>query len=260
MIPLIQQALDTPPASAKQQTASGLDANSHRHAWKREMERAQSEAWFKDKAAAQGNPQQVAPPRRPAVIQALGAVSASEFVATHPRGGRGSHVGIPTEEPSRVATRASDLPVQLQVPTAPARSTSLVSGQSALAMPLTPAFDSNHRAPDVAPRGAAAGRTTSPFPGQRNPVRVHAQWDGNDVSLWLGLDVDQTNQATQLVDTLRTWLQSQGLRPVSIVCNGQLVWQADDAPHTPTTNSATPASRQLNAAESHFHIIATRES
>jgi hypothetical protein len=259
MIPLIQQALDTPAVSAKPQTHSGLDSNSHRHAWKREMERAQSEAWFRAKAAAQGNQQHTTPARRAVVTQTLGAVSASDFVATHPSGVQGSYVGMPTTEPSQAAARVSDLPARLQVAT-PARSAMLAPGQSALAMPLPPASVSKQPTPDFAPSGAAAGGATPPFPGQRSPMRMHAQWDGNHVSLWLGLDADQTNQATQLVDTLRTWLQSQGLRPVSIVCNGQLVWHADDTPHTPITSGDTAASRQLNAAESHFHIIATRES
>ncbi|MBX3625332.1 MAG: hypothetical protein KF892_09995 [Rhizobacter sp.] len=261
MIPLIGHVSDTSPAQAKPRTDGGLDSNSHRSAWKREMERAQSEAWFKAKATAPHDQHRASAARRSAATQALGAAGISDSAATHRNGDPVASVGIAATEPSNAPPRPPSLPARLQVPTASERKAPLGSGQVAVAMPSTPATGSRHGAPDAACSGAETGRAAVPlFPGQRKPVRMHAQWDGNDVSLWLGLDADQATDASRLVDTLRALLQGQGLRPVSIVCNGQLAWRADDAPHAPTTRSGDdPTSRRLNATETQFHIIATRE-
>lgn len=261
MIPLILQAASTPANSAKTKTENGFNADSQRHAWKREMERAQSEAWFKTQPATHATRQQPPSMARHMAIHGLDVTSAGlNSDSAGVPGNEGLHILVAETDTSENTTQASlilsPVPVTAggnEPRSAPPLSTAVNHQQAPLFIRTA---DGSHLQPQsiAAPRMAMTKGST-----QHSPVRMHAQWNGNEVSIWLGIDANQSAQATQLIETLHTWLQSQGLRPVTIVCNGQLAYRADHATTSTHANRNAPAS-QPESADHSFHIIATRET
>jgi len=64
-----------------------------------------------------------------------------------------------------------------------------------------------------------------------NPsIRLHADWAAEGVRLWLGLDSSVLGHMAAIVDQVRQCMRGQGVRLLSLACNGQLV--EDDAATT----------------------------
>lgn len=261
MTPLIQQARSAPATSAKPQADKGFNADSQRHAWKREMERAQSEAWFKAQPTTRAAIPHHHSMARHLAIQGLDTTCAglNPTSAVVPGNEHLSHSAASAERPSSITQTSPALPVVSVTSGGTAPSIALQLSAAVNHQP-SPLFTQPSETPNLQPPSVTKPRMTAlTMPGQRNPVRMYTQWNGNEVSIWLGLDADPSAQATRLIETLRIWLRSQGLRPVTIVCNGQLAYRADDATTSARASSNAPAS-QPEIADHFFHIIATRET
>ena len=68
--------------------------------------------------------------------------------------------------------------------------------------------------------------TRVPTPGglrsaAAEPVRVHAEWSNAGVRLWLGMDADMLTQVDQISRELQKWLAREGIKVLSIACNGK---------------------------------------
>ncbi len=86
----------------------------------------------------------------------------------------------------------------------------------------------------------ALASSTTPLPAQQNqaPLRLHLEPGENDVSAWIGTELDEATLRQHLpllLETLRRTLNSQGLRLHSLTLNGRTVWQ----PSENTTTSHT---------------------
>ena len=99
---------------------------------------------------------------------------------------------------------------------------------------------------DAAPRDpremATAGRSGAVAAAQTpQPLRIHAQWQGQDVQLWLGVDGRHElppAQLEQIVRASQSWLALQGARLLSAVCNGQAIYTAPGANPAATEKTA----------------------
>ena len=61
------------------------------------------------------------------------------------------------------------------------------------------------------------------------PVRLHAEWQGQDVTVWLGIDTAAETAEAQLAHLLphiRACLHEQRSRLVKLVCNGKTMFDA----------------------------------
>jgi hypothetical protein len=265
MIPLIQQPL-TPPAGNTQRPPGGeAKADSQRHAWEREMERAQTEAWFKPQRTAepaQAHTPKTAPVARHAPEPSRAVDPKSQPANLAPAMGRSSAV-------HRVAPEAVLFrPASLIVPTRPAAAGLDTSRDVAAAGQVSPppSFVATGHAGRL--NGAVDALQASQRPPEllqppalRQTVRMHAQWQGDAVAIWLGVDAGQMDQAMPLVDSLRQWLHGQGLRATRIVCNGQTLWcDIEPSPHDPRTDRDSLELPLPSPADLHFHITATRET
>ena len=62
-------------------------------------------------------------------------------------------------------------------------------------------------------------------------IRLHAEWQGQDVLVWLGIDAQaetEEAQVAQLLPQIKACLQEQRSRLVKLVCNGKTVFDASD--------------------------------
>jgi len=69
------------------------------------------------------------------------------------------------------------------------------------------------------PHGVPARPATVP----KEPVRLHADWSAEGVRLWLGMDADVAGTLPSITLQLQRWLSAQGVRLLSISCNGRAV-------------------------------------
>lgn len=77
---------------------------------------------------------------------------------------------------------------------------------------------------------ALQDETSSPDP---EAVRLHAEWQGQDVTVWLGIDVRAESEEArlmQLLPQIRASLQDQRSRLVKLVCNGKTVFEVSALP------------------------------
>ena len=79
----------------------------------------------------------------------------------------------------------------------------------------------NARLAMVAPRGQEAAA--------REPIRLHADWSSDGVRLWLGLDASLAAALPTIAAQLQRWLSIQGVRLLSISCNGRPVGDPEQA-------------------------------
>lgn len=87
-----------------------------------------------------------------------------------------------------------------------------------------------------------ATRLTPPVAAETpNPVRVHADWSEEGVRVWLGMDGAAAGSAGMLARQLHRWLGSQGIRTLSITCNGKCLSQRWSQPGGPALPPAAPA-------------------
>lgn len=54
-------------------------------------------------------------------------------------------------------------------------------------------------------------------------IRLHADWAADGVRLWLGLDSSVLGHMSAIVDQVRQSMRGQGVRLLSLACNGQLI-------------------------------------
>lgn len=107
---------------------------------------------------------------------------------------------------SLASVRAASVATQLQfAPVPPQHPVGPKASATAEAEPV-------HRAPEA----------TSTVPSRRNPpVRLHAEWGADGVRLWLGLDAAILAHRHVIADQVRRWMQGQGVRVLSLWCNGE---------------------------------------
>ncbi|HSV47301.1 MAG TPA: hypothetical protein VLJ58_16040 [Ramlibacter sp.] len=118
-------------------------------------------------------------------------------------------------------------------PLPPVASASIMASPNARSGPLAPAVGVERHAalPPADARPDAA----------REPVRIHAEWSDAGVRLWLGMDAHMLAQVDQISAELQKWLAREGIRVLSMACNGK-----------PLLEDAEPA--QLSA-----HLLAEGE-
>ncbi len=73
-------------------------------------------------------------------------------------------------------------------------------------------------AQDVRPPVAAGPRAGDP-----GPIRLHAHWSAEGVRLWLGMDSSVISGLQSISAQLQRWLSAQGVRLLSISCNGRVI-------------------------------------
>ena len=64
-------------------------------------------------------------------------------------------------------------------------------------------------------------------------VRLHAQWDAENVNLWFGMDgtaAQISDQAAIIIPELHRYLNAQGMRLGKVVCNGQVIFDPAEPP------------------------------
>jgi len=228
----------------------GARVDSHRLAWQREMERAQTESWFK-KPQTDTPDRQPDQPRRgatrvqpsknessgseqrthtPTYLATMAAISkppvsdlheARQVVAGDPIrrsfapliAEDGSAVfheqGLPAQRVSARLLCAADLQIALRA-ARPVNDTAGVDEQRDEAM--------------TEPQNLRSDRawiTSATLPGSHEPVRLHVQYEGETAKVWMGLDGSHEAHLPQLASLVSECLQGQGLRVISVVCNGQ---------------------------------------
>jgi hypothetical protein len=96
---------------------------------------------------------------------------------------------------------------------------------------------SHHRPPRLSTPAADKPESVQPWiapmPPSSVPVRVHADWTADGVRIWLGLDAEGSKNAHVLASHLKGWLASQGVRALSITCNGKTLYERWTQPGEP---------------------------
>lgn len=225
-----------PPASGDQPPSAG--------AWKREMERAQLDSWFKPRQAVSGaegrtagagsqtnlNPgtPHLAPPkngvkadaRMPAPALAAGparnhvpVMQASIPSAAHPPKFEAGRIGAADVRLGGLAVALAGV-LRVKV----AELTPASAHSAAVLADVPNASDGLH---------ALNTRSEESSPDEQ-AIRLHAEWHGQDVTVWLGLDArtgTPQEQLAQLLPHIRACLQEQRSRLVKLVCNGKTVFE-----------------------------------
>lgn len=265
MIPPIHHPPDAIPSASKSQTESGPNSDNHRDAWKREMERAQRNTWFKARPAAASQAAPSQKPRsefenRPPQHRDLPDGRAGLTVPARPPRDATSAPGSALDE-SRVGSLRSAAASPL--PTIEAESSFLpatTSAQRPAPVQHVSPQDLLRRAAYLEPASAPAAPTERGATARREPVRLHAQWDGDTVLIWLGVDASHSTNTPQLVEALRVWLRGQGLKALHIICNGESVWSESNTPSGSTDHPASSHILQPDTAALLLHVTATREA
>jgi hypothetical protein len=92
----------------------------------------------------------------------------------------------------------------------------------------------------------------------RQPLRIHAQWSGQDVQLWLGVDGQRTLSSSELAQIVResqSWLNAQGARLLSLTCNGQLIHTTPDAMRSESAQATATALKQSQPGKSSTSVF-----
>jgi len=171
----------------------------------------------------------------------LQAANAAFAEASPPRAGR--------EVPASLAFAASG--EHVQVPPAPLAAGRITAVSPAAPPAREPALASlGTLAPQVEPEPPEGSpRAAEPRAlaraGRQAPVRWHAEWQGDELHVWLGLDREPAKASEavvqQVVRELQGWIAARGGRLGAIVCNGRTVWRRgsggtpgarDEAPHS----------------------------
>jgi hypothetical protein len=93
-------------------------------------------------------------------------------------------------------------------------------------------------------------------PAPREPVRWHAEWRENGLSLWVGVDGDPALQLTRLghllLQELRPQLEARGARLVSLVCNGRTLLPSGPRPSDGAASASAEAEAVPQMEKRHF--------
>lgn len=264
-IPVFTSALPLPARTTPEQDRQDTDGPSQQSAWQREMERAQMQNWLKHPA-----PAPAAAAHRQTDMSDAGKASPGEKLK--------SRQLVSSADVSRAKTVASTTAVELSSPQpAPrmqlvvsAKVEAAVAGEQLLPQDLLQQLRQSLTSPpssraefssrpdsvtqdgqQLLPGSALDGANASDE--QRQPLRVHAQWSGQDVQLWLGVDGQaalSSSELTQIVRESQSWLSAQGGRLLSVTCNGQSVYVAPDAGQVESTQTATTIYKQSQPGKS----------
>ena len=119
---------------------------------------------------------------------------------------------------------------EMRPATVPSTTTTLVSNVAALAPGATTvAFSTSQPLARSAAEPAEPSQPTRPPARaaiEQEPLRVHAQWATDGVSIWLGCDADAMPALGEFIARLQHALAARGERLARIVCNGREVWHA----------------------------------
>lgn len=239
-----------PNGTAGSRTATSEQDGGANLAWRREMERAQSDAWFLGTlptpsttrqtaalpSAATAKPVHAAVARSPAGHSRDGA--AAKDASIEPRASHGEHpatsstaarhasassaqqtppagAGIAAVRTMAISTESA---VQLrQSPDLALRLTALTTPRGALEVPV----EVHIGAPAEEPPATAEDRSTAAPRAGRLPVRVHVEGDAMQSTVWLGVDAAALAQLPGLAAAVRRWLMNAGYGTPSWICNGQ---------------------------------------
>lgn len=239
------------PASSDPQ-GGGPRVDSRRLAWQREMERAQTDSWFKkpqaetpdrqsnqprpsatrvqqSKNESSGSEQRTYTPTYLATMVAISKPPISDlrearhlvagdliqrtFAPLIDEAGQTafSEQGLPFQRVSAPLLCTADPQIALGLEAArPAGGATAVEGQRD-----EPTAESRNLRPN------GAWITSVTLPGSREPVRLHVQYEGETAKVWVGLDGSHEAHLPQLASLVSECLQGQGLRVISVVCNGK---------------------------------------
>lgn len=114
---------------------------------------------------------------------------------------------------------------------APFASTNLFPGPLRPLRPAAPS-EAQHVRPPVA---------TDPGAGDPDPIRLHAHWSAEGVRVWLGMDSSVMSGLQSISAQLHRWLSAQGLRLLSISCNGRVIADAQESVEFDTCETTPPA-------------------
>lgn len=101
--------------------------------------------------------------------------------------------------------------------------------------------------------------TAVPSIGDGTPQPVRASWcweqdgQGAGLRLWLGVEQSQLSRLSELIETVQRFLRSQGVRLLSLVCNGQ-EWLP-----VAQTGCSSPESSSLATEMAHESLFADRQ-
>jgi hypothetical protein len=165
----------------------------------------------------------------PSTLSATQAPGGSVAVAATSVPPSASQISAATPKASVLA--AADNPLT-QAPRTPAAMPSLSAATSARASPPTAGNAMPMAQEGAGTAGAASGARTlasiervlaATLGGTPGP-RLHLSWDGQAVTVWLG--VDGAVDPAALLRTVQNALRQQGLQLSSLVCNGRTIVQA----------------------------------
>lgn len=96
--------------------------------------------------------------------------------------------------------------------------------------PLLPGVPTELHEGAPPPAVAQAARGTRPAAAPaitREPVRIHTEWAADGVRVWMGLDASVLPYQEGLGQQIRRWAAAQGVKVVSLACNGRVVDEED---------------------------------
>ncbi|WP_211473816.1 hypothetical protein [Collimonas humicola] len=250
--PLFSAALPASPDGGMEQGQQDIGGGSRQSAWQREMERAQMQNWLRHPATEAKAHQQPDMRAAAAPLAAGRAGTAQAMLAPD----ASMHSAITVTSTSTVPLPSLNQMNQAQ-PANTAKSAMTAANGQALGQDLLQQLKLSLNLPTLSeagpeshlntvprdPRELAAAGTAGVVAAAeaRQPLRIHAQWQGQDVQLWLGVDGRHElppAQLEQIVRASQSWLASQGGRLLSVVCNGQTMYTAPGANPVATERTA----------------------
>jgi hypothetical protein len=102
------------------------------------------------------------------------------------------------------------------------------------------------------PAASVQRGATARVAAANEPIRLHADWSAEGVRLWLGMDAPAADALQAITLQLQRWLSAQGVRLLSISCNGRVVVEEKDA-STDTYQSDVHPGEPVPAAYPHPH-------
>lgn len=262
-IPMFTSALPLPVRLAAEQGRQDADSPSQQSAWQREMERAQMRNWLKHPASA-------ASPHRQTDISHVNESSPEEHLKPKQLVSLANASAQKTVASTPIAELAGVLLAPRTPFAIPGKSGEVSAGEPQLSQELLrqlrlslaspvlnqPGFDADAGSAiegrqQLHPGSSPDGIEASEEP--RQPLRIHAQWSGQDVQLWLGVDGQRTLSSSELAQIVResqSWLNAQGARLLSVTCNGQLIYATPDAMRSEPVQATATAFKQSQPGKS----------
>ncbi|KQV92869.1 hypothetical protein [Rhizobacter sp. Root1221] len=213
---------------ARSPTTARAPADPARLAWQREMERAQTETWFKKQTAPPPGPDARARgDGRPAQAPANPSI-ARTVAPPHP-----VFTWAPAQEAGQVAVDSAGhqgraLAGTAEFAAATASRPFAIGGPAAAPVPAP--LNVRPSAPNLitGPAPTEAPAVLLQLADVAEPVRVHVQWDDGVARVWVGVDAAHADHLPRVAGMVTRWLAGQGIRVASLTCNGE-PWPTDTA-------------------------------